>query len=338
MGLKFEEPENQRKRKMTHAIRIHQFGGPEVLRWEAVEVRDVRPNEVRMRHTAVGLNYVEVVQRTGRFPFRLPFIPGNEGAGVIEAVGAEVTEFKPGDRVAYAPIPGSYSEARVIAADRLVRIPDGITDETAAAMMLQGMTAQYLLRQIYKVGPGDVVLVQAAAGGMGIFLCQWANALGATVLGTVSTEEKAAFAKANGCHHPILYTRVNVPEEVKKITHGAMATVAYDAVGGDVFAGSADSLRVRGHLVSYGNAAGPIPPLDLQKFGARGTLTVTRGTLASYTETRAGILECANDLFDFVRSGKVRVQIKQRFALRDAADAHRALEARKTIGSSIMLP
>jgi NADPH2:quinone reductase len=323
---------------MTHAIRIHQFGSPEVLRWEEVEVRDVRPNEVRMRHTAVGLNYVEVVQRMGRFPFRLPFIPGNEGAGVIEAVGAEVSEFRPGDRVAYAPIPGSYSEARVIAADRLVKIPDGITDETAAAMMLQGMTAQYLLRQIYKVGPGDVVLVQAAAGGMGVFLCQWAAALGATVLGTVSTEDKAAFAKANGCHHPILYTRVNVPEEVKKITHGAMATVAYDAVGGDVFAGSVDSLRVRGHLVSYGNAAGPIPPLDLQKFGARGTLTVTRGTLASYTETRAGILECANDLFDFVRSGKVKVQIKQRFALRDAADAHRALEARQTIGSSIMLP
>jgi NADPH2:quinone reductase len=323
---------------MTHAIRIHQNGGPEVLKWEEVQVRDVKPNEVRLRHTAVGLNYVEVVQRTGRFPFRLPFIPGNEAAGVVEAVGSEVSEFRVGDRVAYAPIPGSYSEARVIAADRLVKIPDGITDEMAAAMMLQGMTAQYLLRQLYKVGPGDVVLVQAAAGGMGAFLCQWAAALGATVLGTVSTEEKAAFARANGCHHPILYTRTDVPAEVKKITHGAIATVVYDAVGGDVFAGSIESARVRGHVVSYGNAAGPIPPLDLAKFGARGTLTVTRGTLASYTETRAGILECANDLFDVVKSGKVRIQIKQRFALRDAADAHPALEGRKTIGSTVMLP
>jgi NADPH2:quinone reductase len=323
---------------MTHAIRIHQYGGPEVLEWEEVQVRDVKPNEVRLRHTAVGLNYVEVVQRTGRFPFRLPFIPGNEAAGVVEAVGSEVSEFRVGDRVAYAPIPGSYCEARVIAADRLVKIPDGITDEMAAAMMLQGMTAQYLLRQIYKVGPGDVVLVQAAAGGMGVFLCQWAAALGATVLGTVSTEEKAVFARANGCHHPILYTRTDVPAEVKKITHGAMATVVYDAVGGDVFAGSIQSTRVRGHVVSYGSAAGPIPPLDLAEFGARGTLTVTRGTLASYTETRAGILECANDLFDVVKSGKVGIHIKQRFALRDAADAHRALEGRKTIGSTVMLP
>jgi len=323
---------------MTHAIRIHQYGGPEVLKWEEVQVRDVKPTEVRLRHTAVGLNYVEVVQRTGRFPFRLPFIPGNEAAGVVEAVGAEVSEFRVGDRVAYAPIPGSYSEARVIAADRLVKIPDGITDEMAAAMMLQGMTAQYLLRQIYKVGPGDVVLVQAAGGGMGAFLCQWAAALGATVLGTVSTEEKAEFARANGCHHPILYTRVDVPAEVKKITHGAMATVVYDAVGGDVLAGSIASARVRGHIVSYGNAAGPIPPLDVASFGARGTLTLTRGTLASYTETRAGILECANDLFDVVRSGKVKIQTRQRFALRDAADAHRALEGRKTIGSTVMLP
>src|SRR3974390_1951958 len=253
---------------MTHAIRIHQYGGPEVLKWEEVQVRDVKPNEVRLRHTAVGLNYVEVVQRTGRFPFRLPFIPGNEAAGVVEAIGSEVTEFRVGERVAYAPIPGSYSEARVIAADRLVKIPDGITDEMAAAMMLQGMTAQYLLRQIYKVGPGDVVLVQAAAGGMGAFLCQWAAALGATVLGTVSTEDKAEFARANGCHYPILYTRTDVPAEVKKITHGAMATVVYDAVGGGAVAGSIESARVRGHIVSYGNAAGPIPPLDVARFGA----------------------------------------------------------------------
>ena len=243
---------------MPHAIRVHEYGGPEVLKWEEVEVRDPRPNEVKLRHTAVGLNFVEVMQRRGRFPFRLPFVPGNEGAGVIEAVGSDVTEFRKGDRVAYAPVPGAYSEVRTIAAERLVRIPDDISDKQAAAMMLQGMTAQYLLRQIYLVRKSDVVLVQAAAGGVGLFLCQWAASLGATVLGTVSTEEKAALAKANGCHHPILYTRADVPAEVKRITHGAMATVAYDAVGGDVFAGSIDSLRSRGHVVTYGNSAGEI--------------------------------------------------------------------------------
>jgi NADPH2:quinone reductase len=323
---------------MTHAIRIHAYGGPEVLQWEEVQVRDPRPNEVRLRHTAVGLNFVEVVQRTGRFPFRLPFIPGNEGAGVVEQVGAEVTEFKPGDRVAYAPVPGSYSEARVIAAERLVRIPDGIDDRQAAAMMLQGMTAQYLLRQICKVGPSDVVLVQAAAGGVGLFLCQWAASLGATVLGTVSTEEKAALAHAHGCHHPILYTRLDVAKEVQRITHGAMATVAYDAVGGDTFAGSIDSLRPRGHVVSYGNSAGPVPPLDIATLGNKGSLTLTRGTLATFTETREGLLECARDLFDVVRSGAVKILINQEFPLRNAADAHRAMEGRKTTGSTLLMP
>jgi NADPH:quinone reductase len=323
---------------MTHAIRIHRFGGPEVLQWEEVQLRDPRPNEVRLRHTAVGLNFVEVAQRTGRFPFRLPFVPGNEGAGVVEAVGAEVTEFKPGDRVAYAPVPGSYSEARVIPAERLVRIPDGIDDRQAAAMMLQGMTAQYLLRQIYRVGPSDVVLVQAAAGGVGLFLCQWAAALGATVLGTVSTEAKAALAHANGCHHPILYTRVDVAKEVRRITNGAMVNVAFDAVGGETFAGSIDSLRRLGHVVSYGNSAGPIPPLDIATLGNKGSLTLTRGTLATYTETREGLLECAHDLFDVVASGKVKIRINQEFPLRDAAESHRALEGRKTTGSTLLMP
>lgn len=322
---------------MTHAIRIHQYGGPEVLQWEEVEVRDPRPNEVKIRHTAVGLNFVEVVQRTGRFPFRLPFIPGNEGAGIVEAVGQDVTDFRKGDRVAYAPVPGSYSEVRVIAAERLVKLPDGISDEVAAAMMLQGMTAQYLLRQIVSVGPKDVILVQAAAGGVGLFLCQWAASLGATVLGTVSTEEKAELARKNGCHHPILYTRDDVPKEVKRITDGAMVTVAYDAVGAETFAGSVDSLRTRGHVISYGNSAGPIPPFDVASLG-RGSFTLTRGTLATFTETRAGLLQCAHDLFEVVQSGKVKVNINQRFPLRDAAGAHRALEGRKTTGSSLLIP
>lgn len=323
---------------MTHAIRIHKFGGPEVLQWEEVQVRDPRPNEVRLRHTAIGLNFVEVVQRTGRFPFRLPFVPGNEGAGVVEAIGDEVTELRPGDRVAYAPVPGSYSEVRVIPAERLVRIPDGIDDRQAAAMMLQGMTAQYLLRRIYKVGPSDVVLVQAAAGGVGLFLCQWAAALGATVLGTVSTEAKAALARANGCHYPILYTRADVPAEVRRITGGAMVNVAYDAVGGETFAGSIDSLRPLGHVVSYGNSAGPVPPLDIATLGNKGSLTLTRGTLATYTETRQGLLECARDLFDIVESGKVKVHINQEFPLREAAEAHRALEGRRTTGSTLLMP
>jgi NADPH2:quinone reductase len=322
---------------MTHAIRIHQYGGPEVLQWEEVEVRDPRPNEVKIRHTAVGLNFVEVVQRSGRFPFRLPFIPGNEGAGVVEAVGQDVTDFRKGDRVAYAPVPGSYSEVRVIPAERLVKLPDGISDEVAAAMMLQGMTAQYLLRQIVNVGPKDVILVQAAAGGVGLFLCQWAASLGATVLGTVSTDEKAELARQNGCHHPILYTRDDVPKEVKRITDGAMVTVAYDAVGAETFAGSVDSLRTRGHVISYGNSAGPIPPFDVASLG-RGSFTLTRGTLATFTETRAGLLECAHDLFDVVQSGKVKVNINQRFPLSDAAGAHRALEGRKTTGSSLLIP
>ena len=323
---------------MPHAIRVHEFGGPDVLKWEAIDVRDPRPNEVRLRHTAVGLNFVEVMQRRGRFPFRLPFVPGNEGAGIVEVVGSDVTEFRTGDRVAYAPVPGAYSEVRVIAADRLVRIPDDISDKQAAAMMLQGMTAQYLLRQIHPVTKSDVVLVQAAAGGMGLFLCQWAAALGATVLGTVSTEEKAALAKANGCHHPILYTKSDVASEVKKITHGAMATVVFDAVGGDAFAGSINSLRRRGHVVSYGNAAGPVPPLDIAPLGDKGSLTLTRGTLATFTETREGILECANDLFDFVRKGAIKIRINQEFPLRETAAAHRALEGRQTTGSTVLIP
>lgn len=323
---------------MTHAIRIHGYGGPEVLQWEPVLVRAPRDGEVRIRHLAIGLNFVEALQRTGSFPFRLPFIPGNEGVGIVEEVGENVTEVRPGDRVAYAPVPGSYSEVRIIASDRLVRLPKQIDDRTAAAIMLQGMTAQYLLRQICRIGPDDVVLVHAAAGGVGLFLCQWAAALGATVLGTVSTEQKAAIAYQNGCQHPILYTRADVVAEVKRLTGGAMATVVYDAVGRDTIRASIDSVRPRGHIVSYGNSSGPIPPLDVEILGRKGSLTLTRGTLATFTQTREDLLACAKDVFDIVLSGEVKVNVNQSFDLRDAADAHRALEARATTGSTVLVP
>jgi NADPH2:quinone reductase len=293
---------------------------------------------VRLRHTAIGLNYVEVYQRTGTFPFRLPFTPGNEGAGIVEAVGEDVTEISVGDRVAYAPVPGAYSEVRTIQAERLLKLPDSIDDRTAAAMMLQGMTAQYLLRQTHRIEAGDTILVHAAAGGMGLFLCQWAKALGATVLGTVSTEAKAELAHAHGCDHPILYTREDVVSAVKRLTGGAMVNVVYDAVGRDTFAASIDSLRPLGHLISYGNASGPVPPIDIAPLGDKGSLTITRATLATYTRTRQGLLACACDTFEVVQSGKVKVIIKQTFPLSEAAAAHRALESRKTLGSSILLP
>lgn len=323
---------------MTHAIRVHGYGGPEVLRWEPVIVRAPRDGEVRIRHRAIGLNFVEVLQRTGSFPFRLPFIPGNEGVGIVEEVGENVSEVQVGDRVAYAPVPGSYSEVRIIASDRLVRLPNGIDDRTAAAIMLQGMTAQYLLRQICRIGPEDVVLVHAAAGGVGLFLCQWAAALGATVLGTVSTERKAMLAHQNGCHHPIVYTAIDVAAEVRRLTGGAMATVVYDAVGRDIIRASLDSVRSRGHIVSYGNSSGPIPPLDVEILGRKGSLTLTRGTLATFTQSREDMLACAKDVFDIVLSREVKVNINQSFDLREAAAAHRALEGRQTTGSTILLP
>lgn len=323
---------------MTRAIRIHEYGGPESLRWEKVDVQSLRPGEVRLRHTAIGLNYVEVLQRTGEIPVRLPFIPGNEGAGVVEEIGPEVEGVSVGDRVAYAPVSGSYCEERVISADRLVSLPGNIDDRTAAAMMLQGMTAQYLLRQIHRVAAGDVVLVHAAAGGVGLFLCQWAAALGAVVIGTASTDVKAEVAKANGCLHVINYSDQDVVAEVRRLTDGRMVDVVYDAVGKDTFERSLDSLRPRGHLVSYGNSSGPIPPFDLALLGQKGSISLTRGTLATFTRTREGLLGCAKDLFGIVGSGAVKVHLRQFFPLSNAAEAHRSLEARETIGSSILLP
>lgn len=321
----------------THAIRVHAFGGPEALRWEAMDLREPRPGEVVLRHTAVGLNFVEVMQRTGAYPARPPFTPGNEGAGVVEVLGEGVTGLRVGDRVAYAPVMGSYSERRLIAAERLVRLPDGIDDRSAAGMMLGGMTAQYLCRQIHRVGAGEVVLVQAAAGGVGLLLSQWAASLGATVIGVVSTVEKARLAMDHGCAHAVLATE-DVLAAVRTATGGAMADVAFDAVGRDSFAASMDSLRPRGHLVSYGQASGPVPPLDIAVLGRKGSLTLTRGTLADFTATRDDLVACAADLFAAVERGDVRVRVNQSFPLRDAALAHAALEARQTTGSTVLLP
>jgi len=321
---------------MVHAIRVHQAGGPEVLQWEEVDVGKPATGQVRVRQTAVGLNYIDVYHRTALYPQPLPFTPGTEAAGEIEAVGEGVTGLTAGDRVAYAGPIGSYAEARLIDADRLVKLPDYVSDELAAAMMLQGMTARMLLRAVYEVKPGDTILVHAAAGGVGLILCQWANALGATVIGTVSTDEKAAMASAHGCHHPIVYTRQDFVTEVDRITNGAKLPVIYDSVGKDTFLKSLDCLRARGLMVSYGNASGPPDPIAPALLAQKGSLFLTRPTLFSYIATREELEQSASELFDMVRSGKVKIEIGQRFALRDAAEAHRQLEARKTTGSTVL--
>jgi NADPH2:quinone reductase len=321
---------------MVHAIRVHQAGGPEVLQWEEADVGEPGPGQVRLRQTAVGLNYIDVYHRTGLYPQPLPFTPGTEAAGVVEAIGKEVTDLSAGDRVAYAGPIGSYAEARLIDADRLVKLPDYVSDELAAAMMLQGMTARMLLRAVHEVRPGDTILVHAAAGGVGLILCQWADALGATVIGTVSTDEKAAIASAHGCHHPIVYTRQDFVAEVERITDGAKLPVVYDSVGKDTFLKSLDCLRPRGLMVSYGNASGRPDPIAPALLAQKGSLFLTRPTLFSYIATREELEQSAAELFDMVRSGKVKVEIGQRFALKDAAEAHRQLEARKTTGSTVL--
>jgi NADPH:quinone reductase len=324
---------------MPHAIRIHETGGPEVLRWEEVGVGETAPNEARIRHAAVGLNFIDIYFRTGRYPLQLPSGLGLEAAGIVEAVGSAVTEVKVGDRVAYAGgPPGAYAEVRNIPADRLVKLPDNIDFKTAAAMMLQGMTAQYLLRRTYKVQPGDTILIQAAAGGVGLIVCQWAKALGATVIGTVSSDEKAALAKAHGCDHPIIYTREDFVERVKEITGGAGVPVVYDSVGADIFSKSLDCLRPLGMMVTFGQSAGPVAPVDTQELSKRGSLFMTRPTLFTYVAKRADLVQTAQELFDVVGSGKVKIEVNQTYALKDAAQAHIDLEARKTTGSTIMLP
>ena len=321
---------------MTHAIRIHETGSPDVLRWEEVSVGDPGPGQVKIRQEAAGLNFIDVYHRTGLYKQQMPFTPGVEGAGVVEAVGGDVTNVKKGDRVAYAGPLGGYAEERLIDADRVVKLPAGISADQAAGMMLQGMTAQMLLRSVFPVTKGDTILVHAAAGGVGLIMCQWAAALGATVIGTVGTEEKAELARAHGCAHPIVYSRQDFVAEVNKITGGEKLPVVYDSVGRSTFMKSLDCLKVRGLMVSFGNASGPVPPLSPLVLSQKGSLYLTRPTLFHYIATREQLEQSAGELFEIVSSGKVKIEVQQRFALKDAAEAHRQLEARKTTGSTIL--
>ena len=324
---------------MTYAIRIHQTGGPEVLSWESVDLPAPGAGEATVRHAAVGLNFIDTYHRTGLYPLPMPSGIGLEGAGVVEAIGPGVTEVQVGDRVAYAGGPiGAYAEARNIPAHRLLKLPDAISFDTAAAMMLQGLTAAYPLRKTYRVQPGDAVLIHAAAGGVGLIACQWAKALGATVIGTVGSAAKGELAKAHGCDHVINYSTENFVSRVREITGGEGVPVVYDGVGKDTFMGSLDSLRPLGMLVTYGNASGPVPPLDLLLLSQKGSLFVTRPTIVSYTAKRADLEALGAELFDVVASGKVKIEVHQRYALKDAAQAHRDLEARKTTGSTILIP
>ena len=324
---------------MPHAIRIHRTGGPEVLQWEAVDVPSPAAGEVRIRHAAVGLNFIDTYHRTGLYPLPLPAGIGLEGAGTVEALGEGVSELQVGDRVAYAGGPvGAYAEVRNIPAHRLLKLLDGIGFDTAAAMMLQGLTAAYLLRKTYRVQPGDAVLIHAAAGGVGLIACQWAKALGATVIGTVGSAAKAELAKAHGCDHVINYSTENFTQRVREITGGEGVAVVYDGVGKDTFMGSLDSLRPMGMMVTYGNASGPVPPLDLLLLSQKGSLFVTRPTLMNYTARREDLVALGEELFAMVVAGKVKIEVHQRYALRDAAQAHLDLEARKTTGSTILIP
>lgn len=324
---------------MTKAIRFHRFGGPEVLQWEEVGVGDPGPGEARVRHAACGLNMIDVYHRTGLYKVPLPAVVGSEGAGVVEAVGAGVTHVKPGDRVAYAGgPPGSCCETRTLPADRLCLLPGGMSFEQAAAMMLKGMTVQYLIRRSYRVQAGDVVLFHAAAGGVGLIACQWLKALGATVIGTAGSDEKCALARQHGADVCINYRREKFPERVREITGGTGVPVVYDSVGKDTFTGSLDCLRPLGLLVSYGNASGPVPPFELAILAQKGSLYVQRPSLQTYIARRADLEAAARDLFDVVQAGRVTIRIDRRYPLRDTADAHRDLEARRTTGSSILIP
>jgi len=323
---------------MPKAIRIHKLGGPDALVWEDVEVGEPGPGQVRLRHQAIGLNYIDVYHRTGLYKLPLPSVIGAEGAGVVEAVGISVADLKVGDRVAYSPVVGSYSEVRLAPADRLVKVPDGISLETAAGMMLKGMTVQYLIKRTFKVQSGMTVLIHAAAGGVGLIACQWLKAMGVTVIGTVGTDAKAEIAKAHGCAHPIVYTRENFVDRVKEITGGKGVPVVYDAVGKDVFPASLDCLSVFGMYVNFGNASGPVPPIEPLLLSQKGSLFMTRPTLNHYAAKREDLVASANDLFEIVKAGKVKIEIEKRYALKDAAQAHRDLEARKITGSAILMP
>ncbi len=325
---------------MTMAIRMYETGGPEVLRWEEIDPGRPGPGEVLIRHEAVGLNFIDVYHRTGLYPLpSLPATPGLEGAGVIEEVGPGVSRLRVGDRVAYAGLPpGAYAQARTIAAHRLVRLPDGISTRQGAAIMLQGMTARYLLRGCYRVRRGDTILIHAAAGGVGLIVCQWAHYLGATVIGTVGSPEKAELARRNGCDHPIEYRHEDLVARVREITGGRGVDVVYDSVGRDTFDKSLDCLRPMGMMVSFGQSSGPVPPLDLAMLAARGSLFITRPSLMTYTAERKDLLAHARDLFNVIAKGAVQVEIRQTYPLSEAARAHEDLESRRTRGTSILIP
>lgn len=323
---------------MTHAIRIHELGGPDVLRWEAIGVADPGPGEAVVRQTAAGLNFIDVYHRIGLYKMpSLPGIIGNEGAGVVEAVGEGVTEVAVGDRVAYCMSLGSYTQRRRIAARLLVKLPANISDEQAAAAMLKGCTVQYLIRRTYPVKAGDTVLYHAAAGGCGLIACQWLKHLGVTVIGTVGTPEKAELAKAHGCDHPVVYTEESFVDRVKELTDGKGVPVVFDSVGKDTFDDSLDCLQPRGLMVSFGNASGAVDPVPPVKLAMKGSLFLTRPTLATYTATRAELESTTADLFDVVAKGAVKIEINQTYALEYVAQAHRDLEARKTTGSTVLL-
>jgi NADPH2:quinone reductase len=324
---------------MTQAIRIHATGGPEVLEWETVETGKPAAGQVLLRQQAVGLNYIDVYHRSGLYKLAgLPAVIGMEGAGTVEAVGPEVEELKPGDRVAYAGVLGAYAQERLIAADRLVKLPDSIDFTAAAAMMLQGMTARYLLRETYRCTAETVLLFHAAAGGVGLIVCQWAKAIGATMIGTVGSDEKAKLAKAAGCTHVINYRTEDYVARVRELTGGNGCDVVYDGVGKDTFPSSLDCLKPKGLWVSFGNASGPVPPFDMAILSAKGSLYATRPTIMTYVARREDLVANARDLFGMVASGAVKIAPSRTYPLRDAAEAHRDLEARTTTGSIVLLP
>jgi NADPH2:quinone reductase len=324
---------------MAHAIRIHSVGGPDVLTFDEVAVGEPGPGEARVRHTAIGLNYIDTYHRTGQYPLPLPAGIGLESAGVIEAVGSGVGWGSQGDRVAYCGgTPGSYSTVRVMSADRLVKIPEGIDDSTAATLMLKGLTVQYLLRQTFPLKGGETILFHAAAGGVGLIACQWARALGVTMIGTVGSDAKAELAKENGCAHTIVYTREDFVARTRELTGGSGVPVVYDSVGKDTFPKSLECLSPRGMFVSFGASSGPIAAFNIGLLAQKGSLYATRPTLFNYADTRERLYRMADEMFALVRAGKIKSEARQSFPLKDAAAAHRALEARETTGATVLLP
>jgi NADPH:quinone reductase len=323
---------------MAKAIRFHRQGGPEVLQLDEVTVGDPGPGQVRIRHTAIGVNFVDTYQRSGLYPMQTPAVAGNEAAGVVLALGPGVKGLKKGDRIAYTGLPGSYCDERLVPADRMVKVPKGISDEQAASMMLKGMTVHYLIFSTFKVRKGDTVLWHAAAGGVGLIACQWLKKLGVTTIGTVGSEEKAQLARAHGCKHVVNYSSENFVERVKEITKGKKVPVVYDSVGKTTWEGSLDCLQPRGLMVSFGNASGPVAPVNLGILSTKGSLYVTRPTLNTHIASRADLVKRSNDLFNVVKSKKVKIETTARYKLADAANAHRDLEGRKTTGSVVLIP